>query len=120
MVQKNWNWKEGEVYILDLKRIPIMNRAIADDYTSAAVVANLAVEEQNLAANMKVLKYFWNKYAPEVVKETAWTAQFNDSQLAYLINTLGMRNDGSYSPPSESGDVEDYYEANTFQIKVKG
>lgn len=120
LVQKNWKWKEDEVYVLDLKRIPIINRAIADDYTSAKEMANLAVEEQHLAANMKVLKYFWNKYAPEVVKETAWTAQFNDDQLSYLINTLGMRNDGSYSPPSEAGEVEDYYEANTFQIKVKG
>lgn len=118
LIPRRWNWKEGEVYILDLKKIPIMNRAIADSYNSAKAVAENAVEEKKLMAKMKTLKFLANKFETKI-EVTPFTEQFDEKQIEYLME-LGLKPNGDYNPPRERGESEDYYEATTFELKVKG
>lgn len=119
LIQKNWKWVKDEIYVLDLKRIPIMNRVIAYSYDSATDVANWALEENRLLAEMKAMKYLMNLAAPDLIKATPFTAKYTDSQMEYL-KSIGVRTDGSYSPPTETEESIDYYLAKTFEIKVSG
>lgn len=119
LIAKKKTWKENEIYTLDLKRIPIINRVIADGNDSARVLANLVMKDNHLAAEMKILKYFHNELTPDAIKATVFSDQFSDDQMKYLLGH-GVRADGSYSPPTEGEESNDYYIATTFELKPAG
>jgi hypothetical protein len=120
LIAKNTSYKEKETYVLDLKRIPIMNRVIADGNDSARTLANLAMEEVKYGAELKVLKYLLNEAAPSLAKETPFTQWLTVDQFNQLCKFKGFRPDGSFSPPTESVESTDHYFATTFELKVVG
>jgi hypothetical protein len=119
LIPKTWKWEENKIYILDLKRIPIMNRVIANDYTSATDVANWSFEEKFISAKIKALKYFYDILSKWAEQTTPFSQQFTKEQWEFLT-FLGVKPDGAYNPETEKAEVQDFYEANTFQIKVSG
>jgi len=108
--------KEEEVYI-DLTKLPIMNRKIAKENTSATSLFKNAIFELKLQAALKFLKYRRNLVVPEVEIPSGFEG-FTEEQVTYLMD-LGVTKNG-YSPPTDKLESTDYYMAKKFEIKIKG
>lgn len=107
------SWQVDRIYTLNLKRIPVMNRAIADDAMTAEQLCNEMVEEKWLEARVKVLKWLKEKLDPEKV---ITSAPISEQQKAYLI-TQGIGSNG-FSPPKEELPPTDFYMAKEFEVKM--
>jgi hypothetical protein len=103
------------IYPLDLSKLPIINRFIADGKTSAKVLFSKIYEELKLKALLKVYKYFKSGFEPET-SAYALTG-LTDDQIKYL-DELGITNKG-FNPPSEEVTSTDFYYAKEFNIKMK-
>ena len=120
LVQWNWKWEKDKVYVLDFKRIPIMNRTISQTCNSALVLAEQAVEETKLAAELKVVKYLYDLAVSEKTKITPFSERYSEQQME-ILHEIGVKDDGSYSPPMEKAEeIKDHYIARTFELKVTG
>ena len=114
LVPPGWTYKKDQVYTLDLRRIPVMNRAIAEDYTSATDLAQRCCAENILMAELKVLRWLLSKHDSK-----PGVTGYSKEQASYLADR-GIRSDGSYSPPSSSEEMTDYYVAGTLKIQMVG
>lgn len=112
---EHWQDKVDCIYVLDLARIPVMNRAMADS-VKATDMADLTLVELEAQANLKVLKYLRDLLDPQ--KEQV-VSQYNPDQQAYLAK-FHVDYRGWYTPPVEKAEPTDWYDAKTFEIKVKG
>jgi len=117
VIWTNGAWEEDRIYVLELNKIPVMNRAIADGKTSATDLSNKVFEEIKLQAMLKVLKDA--KKALEV--KTAYVdntfAGLTDEQIEFLKDK-GIGKNG-FSPAMEIQEPVDHYFAKEFSIKVK-
>lgn len=117
VVQKDAEWTAGDCVILELDKIPVMNRAIADGRTSAKTLAQKAIKEISSEYLQKVLKAA--KTSLEAAGKTDRTQQvLSKEQLEYLATFYISRN--GFSAPSETVDPTDKYTAKEFTIKIKG
>lgn len=115
MVNAPWISEEA-VYLVDMTKVPVMNRAIAKGYTSGKDVVNLVIEAYELRARQKVLGYYYDEAtAGKQVAVKGYTPE----QSKFLA-TKGINRRGGYAPPKEKVDPVDFYEVNTFEIKVRG
>lgn len=119
LIKKTEKWVQDEIYVLDFKRIPMINRNLASSYSSATDLAEATLEENRLMAELKTLKYLKDYFSPEKYKATPFTEKYNDDQLDYLFEQ-GIAADGSYKPQVEKQESTDYYNARTFEVKVSG
>ena len=117
LIKKTEKFVENEIYVLDLKRIPVMNRVLANSYKSAKQIAEHSLKENKIMAILKALKHLKGKFG--TAKSTTFTSNFFKEQLDYLYDA-GIREDGSYSPASETVATDDYYMARTFDLKIAG
>lgn len=102
------------VIVIDLTRLPTINKKMAKQARSAKRLASLALEELRLEAIMKVL----NQHKKEE-KERA--KQLQPESEAFL-EANGIKN-GAYSPPVQGvieGEARDYEMVRSFTIKIKG
>lgn len=113
LVKKDVVWAEGEVYDLDLKKLPVMNRMIADDAMSAHNLCNRMVDEKMLEAKAKVLKWKRNELDPE---KTVSAMPLSEAQKKYL-ESQGITNNG-FNPPKEELPPTDFYIAQEFEVKM--
>lgn len=111
------SWQQGRIYILDLARIPIMNRGMADGLDSAKAMGSDAIEEVRLMGILKALRDYRKQLEPERAMEEK--LQLTPEQETFL-KAIGIRSDGTYNPPSDRSGITDYYMAKTFQLKVEG
>ena len=109
------SWKSGEVYVLHLDRVPVINRAIADGKTSAKDLCKLCYQEISLEAQIKAFNYFKAQLEekPEARADSALTA----AQEAFL-EANGIKR-GIFSPPVDKIKANDHYFAKEFDIKIK-
>jgi len=117
VIWTNGAWEEDRVYVLELNKIPVMNRAIANGKTSATDLSNKVFEEIKLQAQLKVL----NDAKKSLEEKTAYVdstfAGLTDEQIEFLKDK-GIGKNG-FSPAMETQDPVDYYFAKEFSIKVK-
>lgn len=115
LISANTTYIPYNIYSLDLSKLPIINRSIADGKTSAKVLFSKIYEELKLKALLKVYKYFKSGFEPEtsVYALTGLT----DAQINYL-KELGITDKG-FNPPSEEVTSTDFYYAKEFNIKMK-
>ena len=106
-------FKKKKVYGVNLKAVPVMNRAMADGNTSGTELCRSSYRELELQARIKVLKAL----LPE--EEFAPTT-FSEEQKQFLIeNGINVDKGGNYSPPAKAGvPAQDFYMANRFEIKI--
>lgn len=104
------------VYTLDLTRIPIINRKIAESGNSAAEVCRKAWWELELEAQIKALKFIRNEIDPE--GDRLKTSVLSKEQEEFLASQ-GITEKG-YQPPTVQQATTDKYFAKEFQIKIKG
>lgn len=104
----------NKIYSLQLDRIPVMNRAIANGRTSATDICRKSYQELELEAKIKVLNFLKNELDPEGTKlqKTPYTPE----QEAFL-ETNGIGRNG-YAPPTEKQEATDKYIAKEFEIKI--
>lgn len=119
LIKKTEKFVQDEVYVLDLKRIPVMNRTIGNSFTSAKDLAEVSLNEESNKAVIKTLKYLKDKIDTSEYKTTSFTEKYTESQINYLFEN-GISTDGSYAPSMEPAKTEDFYMARTFEIKVSG
>lgn len=110
----------GAIYVLNLTKVPVMNRAMADDLDSAHDIAQLAVDELLLEGKLKALRYFREKLAPREARNEALLSTKYSPEAAAYLTAIGIKPDGAYSPPTEKEEATDYYMAKTFALKIKG
>lgn len=102
-----------DIYVADLKAIPIMNRSIAKNYTSATKLCRQVWKETELKAKLKVLRSVRDSLS-EYKADNVWTPE----QETFL-ETHGITKNG-FNPPTEKVDGNDSYMAKEFKIKIKG
>lgn len=106
----------GGVYLLHLDRIPVINRTIANGRTSARDLCLQVIQENRIAAQLKVLRSY---SGPLTEKIAAKRGQLlSAEQEAYLV-TQGVTKNG-FNPPSEKQASVDFYMAKDFEVKIKG
>lgn len=113
VIPKQAIWSSDAVYVLDLKKVPVMNRAIADSAMSARDLCRNMIIERKLEATLKVLKWKRNELDPDKV---VTTAPLSENQVKYLA-TQGITFNG-FNPPKEELPPTDFYVAKEFEIKM--
>jgi hypothetical protein len=108
-------WEAGKIFVLDLTRIPIMNRAMAEGVMAQELVA-WSLTDLKLSARQKVLKWRREQLDPD---KTEVATVYTPEQLTFL-RSLGVDHLGRYSPPTIDTESTDWYMAKTFAIKLKG
>lgn len=106
---------ENRVYILDLTKLPIINKAITSQEISAKELLSNVLEENILQAQIKVLNSLRKEIAPDTPKvQNNWT----EKEREFLL-VSGFREDGSYSPPYDLEESTDVYDAVSFKVGIK-
>lgn len=113
VIPKNETWEPDKIFVLDLHRTPVMNRAIADDALDAHTLCDRMITEKRLEARAKVLKWKRNELDPE---KMVTMAPMSDKQLEYL-KSQGITSNG-FNPPKEELPPTDFYIAQEFEIKM--
>ncbi len=112
----DWSgWEENHVYALDLLAVPACNRARGKGASDFELLAKRAVESLELGSKLKVLKAKLEELDPD--KESARPVTMTDEQQKFLAS-VGIKYDGTYSPPTEVEDATDVLNIRTFSVKV--
>lgn len=113
-----YKFEKDHIYDLPLNTIPVMNRSIAKNNTSATDLAEKSVKLIQLEGIMKVLK----NYAEELELATGSKSEsfkgLSDEQVNFLEEN-GITKNG-FSPKTEKADAVDFYMAKEFSIDIKG
>ncbi len=113
---------ENGVTVLNLKRIPVINREIAGAYKDLDKICENLNRELVLEARQKVSKEFYNGL-PEDLKEQidalVKPTEFTPEQVEYLWK-FGVKKDGSFSPDKETLPVSDAIPITKISFAVKG
>ena len=112
------SFEENQIYDLNLKAIPVINRSISDGATSATELSLQVFEEIKYKAQLKVL----NDYRKDLVKKEGIVDDIfkglTPEQMEFLQNN-GITKNG-FSPETEKSAPVDFYMVKEFDIKVKG
>jgi len=106
----------GRVYVVHLDRVPVINRAIAEGYTSAKTLVELAARELHLKAEQKVLGFRISELEPEKPVDIVG---YSPEQATFLKEKAGITASG-YNPPVEKEAATDFYMAKEFELKASG
>ena len=117
VIWTNSPWEKDRIYVLELNKIPVMNRAIAEGKTSAIDLAKKVFEEIKLQAQLKVLKDVKSSLEKQTDFVDKTFMGLNEDQIKYL-QSKGITKNG-FSPDVEKEDPIDFYFAKDFNIKVK-
>lgn len=106
------------IVVLDLTKLPIMNRMTSEKCTSATELFNLSWESLNQKAALKVYKYLKSEMPDTDTDSTKGVDGLTAEQVEYL-KSLGVTDRG-FSPPVEKVSSTDYYFSKEFKISIKG
>lgn len=110
-------FQPNRVYTIDLTRVPVMNRAMANGRTSAEDLAKAVWKETELEGKLKALKF----YAKDLEKAEEAKKPSRGPGIDFLAaNGIDVEKGGLYSPETEKDDSEDFYMAKSFEIAVRG
>lgn len=114
-----FTWTPSAIYAVDLTKVPVMNRAMANGRTSATALAKLAWRELELQGQLKALKFYAGNLekAEEAKKPTLGKGEIFDFLTA---NGIDVDKGFLYSPESEKEETTDFYMAKAFSIGIKG
>lgn len=117
LIPKGTTFFPGNVYVLDLTKLPVMNRAMAETCaTDPGDVARLVVDELFAEGELKAAKARFEKAFPKAGR----TFDKRTPEETAFLAACGIRPDGSYGPPVDEGATTDYFMAPSLELKVKG
>lgn len=113
-----FTWDAKTVFPVDLTKIPVMNRAMANGRTSATALAKLVWRELELQGQLKALKFYANDLEKTEDKKTT----LGKGEIFDFLVANGIDPDKGflYSPETEKEETTDFYMAKSFAIAVKG
>ncbi len=107
------------VAVVELTRVPVVNRSIADGRTSAKALCLASWKETEISGKLKALKYYRDQL--EASRATDAAALFGaDTQNFLSSNGIDTTKGGLFSPAKKASTSTDFYMAKTFDIAVKG
>lgn len=114
--------EEDGVVVLNLKRIPVINRKIAGSYTDLDRICEFLSGEILLEAKQKAFSSLYKEFPEDVreqiesfVKATPYSAE----QIEYLAK-FGIDRQGKFAPKKEQLPVRDVLPYTYFEFAVKG
>lgn len=108
---------DGQVLILHLDELPIVNQAFVADNTSIRKLFADKVDTLYLEANIKALKWKRDQLDPE--RATAKPVSNFTAAEVELLAKNGILEDGQYSPPLKKAEPTDFYTAVEMEVTVK-
>lgn len=112
------SFNTNKIYGLDISKLPVINRKIAEGKTSATELAKMTLEEQRLKAQIKSLKWLKDEELGDVVSVPV---TLTDEQATFLTaHGIMVDRGGLFQPPVEKEEPVDFYMAKTFEIKLTG
>jgi hypothetical protein len=105
------------VYAVELSKLPVMNRAMAEGHRSATTLAKNVLKTYELQGRLKALKYYLEQHDPEK-KRLLTESRLSEAAVQYLTDRGVGRN--GYSPKTESAKSGDSYMAKEFKVSGKG
>ncbi len=106
------------VVVLDLTKLPIVNRSIANGKTSAKELCKLVLQDMKYKGELKALKFFRDAIE-KAQSPGVQGVGFAGASVEAFLEANGIKN-GSFSAPTKPMDFEDFYDAKTFDIDIKG
>ena len=107
---------EGDVFVLDMSKIPVINRNMVKSVSAKETFTKVFNLEQ-LKASQKVLKYYRDQYAPK--KSEGFSVVYGESAAEWL-KEIGVTDYNGFNPPSDTVPMTDVYNATELKISVKG
>jgi hypothetical protein len=107
-------------YILDLTKLPIVNRSIADGKTSAKALCKLVSADLDFRGELKALKCYRDALEEAQEKALAGLTKAEGAVKDFLESNGIKVDSGIYSPGKDTVEATDFYEAKTFDISIKG
>ncbi len=107
--------KDGEIYILDISKLPTINRSMATNL-SAKSLANLEFDLIKLQAGQKYLKYLREI---EEGKNPKVEVSIYEPEVAEWLKSIGLTEKGGFSPKVEVVKSEDFYVAPVLKVKIE-
>lgn len=119
-IDKHENWQPGVIYMVNLSAIPVINRAIAEDYLSATQLFLMFRRSLELSTQINVLKKLRNELFPdtEANKSEKLSAVFSQAAVDYLASH-GITDNG-FNPQMERAEPTDWYDSPVVEIKADG
>lgn len=113
-------WRPGAVYPIKLDTIPVINRAIAEDYLSATQLLKSFYQSLVLGTEINVLKKIRDGYFPKTeADKTAKLAAVYSQEAVDYLKAHGITDSG-FRPETSKGQPSDWYIAQTIEIKAGG
>lgn len=104
----------GGIYKFDLSVFPVMNRGMAKNSNSATALCKACDQELDLEAKLKVLKNYKSDLEERVTKESLLSKEAEE-----FLKEIGIADDGSFKPATETDPPLDYYDAKEFAVAIK-
>lgn len=115
VIQPNGGWKEGKIFMLQLFKLPVCNRAKAKTVKLAKEVAQDAISALVLGGQIKAWKAIQKELDPEKEFGQALTS-YSPAQVAFLAEN-GIVN-GKHQPPMETEEATDVLPVREFEITI--
>ena len=113
---------QSDVYILDLRSLPVINKKIAHTYNDLNLLLSNVEKEIRLEGKVKAFKWAYTQLPENITSEidrfVAGT-NLSEAQVAYL-NRFGVNAKNEYAPEREQAPSVDFYFAKELSVKVKG
>lgn len=106
----------GQMFVLDLSKIPVINRKMVKSVSAKETFTNV-YELEKLKARQKVFKFYRDQVAPK--KSEGFSIVFGE-EAANWLKEIGITDYNGFNPPSDKAENTDVYMANEFSISIKG
>jgi hypothetical protein len=111
-------WREGEVYVITVKGLPVINRRmVRNAVTGAKTLFALEWDLLKAQAAQKVWKEFQARHAPK--DRTAGLEGKYGAEAAAWLKEIGVT-DGGYNPKRAVAEVSDMYIGRELKVSIKG
>lgn len=110
-------WKEGEVRMIDLRSLPIINQRMARNI-SAKELFKMEYELTALKSSQKVYKDFKEKWVGKRTSEN-FKLICGEEATAWL-ESLGIKDYSGFNPKRRLADPVDFYMGVEMRVKIKG
>lgn len=107
----------GELFVLDIRNVPIINRKMVNTIHAADFFGHVLVQNK-AQASAKVVKYFRDMYCGEK-KSLGFSIVYGEAAADWL-KSIGITDYNGFNPPSTSVKTGDFYTATEFTASIKG
>lgn len=109
-------YAKDAVYLLDLTKLPIINRKMVKEVSAKEFFAKV-VELEKLKGIQKVFNHYQKQFAPKT--SATWDALYGADASAYL-KEIGLTEYNGFAPKTVAVPLEDCYKSIELDVSLKG